>query len=298
MTSVPAASHPPPPEHPERPEASGRRVMPNWPAWAPLAALAAAFAAATVFAVLFGVIGGIFGASIGDPPASVSIASIVAQDACLIGAALLFARLSGAMPRPWQFGLERVRAIKPAIGYVIGGYLGFILFSYLWLSLIGQTDAQDEIPDELGADESTIALICVTFVVTVCAPLAEELFFRGYTFGTLRRFGLAPAALLTGLLFGLVHVFGSPFAFIVPLAAFGAVLCLLREYTGSLYPCMALHCANNSFAMASNEHWDWQIPVVLVGALACIMLLVRLLLAIWPAAATGPRPPAAAPAAA
>jgi hypothetical protein len=79
-----------------------------------------------------------------------------------------------------------------------------------------------------------------------------------------------------------VHVAGSPIAFILPLAFLGALLCLIRERTGSLYPGIALHCVNNSFALASNEHWDWQIPVILVAAPAAIALIVWLGLRVWP----------------
>ena len=65
-----------------------------------------------------------------------------------------------------------------------------------------------------------------------------------------------------------MHVFGSPIAFIVPLALLGGGLCFIREKTGSLYPGIALHCLNNSLAMASSEHWSWQVPVVLLGRAA------------------------------
>jgi membrane protease YdiL (CAAX protease family) len=168
------------------------------------------------------------------------------------------------------------------VGYVVGGYLVFVVTSYLWLAIIGEPDAKDSITEDLGAQDSTVALIAVTFVVTVCAPLAEEFFFRGYFFGALRSNGFWPAALLTGLAFGLVHVFGSPIAFIVPLALLGVALCFIRERTGSLYPGIALHCINNSVAMASSEHWSWQVPVVLVLAPACIALLIWLGLRLWP----------------
>jgi membrane protease YdiL (CAAX protease family) len=60
--------------------------------------------------------------------------------------------------------------------------------------------------------------------------------------------------------------------FLLPLGFFGFALCLLRERTGSLYPCMALHCINNSIAFGSTQNWDWQILPLLVGALGTISL--------------------------
>jgi membrane protease YdiL (CAAX protease family) len=296
MTTAPAAdSHPAPPEFPERagrgrnPPAAG--LIPSWPGWTAPAALLAGFAAALVAALMIGAVGAVFGADIADPPPSVSLLSTIAQDGCLIAAALFFARMVAA-PRPAQFGL-RPAPLKRSVLYVIGGYVGFIFLSFVWLSIIGQPDAKDTITEDLGAKDSTVALIGVTFVVTVCAPLAEEFFFRGYFFGALRKNGFWFAALLTGLAFGLVHVFGSPIAFIVPLAGLGIALCFIREKTGSLYPGIALHCLNNSVAMSSSEHWSWQVPVVLVLAPAAIAALIWLGLRLWPVA---PVPARTAPA--
>jgi membrane protease YdiL (CAAX protease family) len=282
MTTVPAAGgHPAPPDHPERPlVATAADAIPAWPGWTAPAALFAGFAAALVAGLMIALVGLIFGADLDNAPPAVSILSVIAQDACLIGSAILFARIV-APPRPAQFGLRRA-PLKRSIGYVIGGYLVFVVASYLWLAIIGQPDAKDSITEDLGAQDSTVALIGVTFVVTVCAPLAEEFFFRGYFFGALRSNGFWPAALLTGLAFGLVHVFGSPIAFILPLALLGTALCFIRERTGSLYPGIALHCVNNSVALASSEHWSWQVPVVLVLAPSCIALLIWLGLRAWP----------------
>ena len=74
-------------------------------------------------------------------------------------------------------------------------------------------------------------------LITVFAPLGEELFFRGFFFGSLRNWrGPWLAAVLTGLVFGAIHAGSSPVGYLVPLAIFGIGLCLLYEWTGSLYP--------------------------------------------------------------
>jgi membrane protease YdiL (CAAX protease family) len=291
MTTVPAAdAHPAPPEYPERPgSAPAEGLIPPWPGWTAPAALFAGFAATLLVGLIIAAVAAPFGASITDHPPSVSVLSAIAQDACLIAAALLFARMV-APPRPAQFGICAA-PLKRSVLYVVGGYLAFLVFSFLWLLVIGQSDVKDSIADKLGAKNGTVALIAVTFVVTVCAPLAEEFFFRGYFFGALRKNGFWFAALFTGLAFGIVHVFGSPIAFIVPLALLGTALCFIREKTGSLYPGIALHCINNSVAMCSSEHWSWQVPLVLVFAPAAIVVLIWLGLRLWPDAPMDARAP-------
>ena len=59
----------------------------------------------------------------------------------------------------------------------------------------------------------------MAFLVAVVAPIAEEFFFRGFFFGALRNWrGLWPAAIITGLVFGAIHVGSAEAAFLLPLA--------------------------------------------------------------------------------
>jgi membrane protease YdiL (CAAX protease family) len=109
----------------------------------------------------------------------------------------------------------------------------------------------------------------------VVAPICEEFLFRGYVFTALRGWcGTWPAAAITGLVFGAIHFGSAPALDLVPLAGLGFGLCLLYRCTGSLYPCIVAHSLNNSLAFASLEHWGWQIPVLMVAALASIGALV------------------------
>jgi membrane protease YdiL (CAAX protease family) len=190
---------------------------------------------------------------------------------CLIGAALLFARTT-AVPRPWQFGLRRTR-FWPAVGWGLLAWGAFYFFTYLWVTILGLHTGKEKLPEELGVDSSDVALVAVAVLVAVVAPIAEEFFFRGYFFAALRNWkGVWPAAIVTGAVFGSIHAGGTDAAFLVPLAFFGFALCLLRVRTGSLYPGIVLHCANNSLAFGVSEHWTWQIAVLFVGALTAIGL--------------------------
>lgn len=276
MPSVPpplVETHPgPPPDPPERPEGLPPPPLPRWAPWTAPLALVAGLGGAIFGALLIGIVAGIAGASFDKPPSGVEIGATFFQDAALIGSAVAFARLA-APPRSWQFGLRPTRA-GAAIGWAALAAVAFYVFSALWISTLG-IHQKDNLPDQLGADRSSVALVFVIVLVTVVAPIAEEVFFRGYFFAALRNWrGVWPAAVITGLVFGAIHAGSAPIGFLVPLAFLGVALCLLYERTGSLYPCIALHAFNNSLAFGSTQHWSWQIPALMLGSGVAIALLL------------------------
>ncbi|MEA2318421.1 MAG: protease family protein [Solirubrobacteraceae bacterium] len=277
---------------PELPEGVEPRRPPRWRPWTAVVALIAALCAALFGAIVIGVLAVPFGAKITDPPPAVSITATIFQDLCLIGSALLFARMSGPV-RPWHFGLRPTR-LWPAVGWMVAAWGSFYLFTGIWISIIGANPADDKITKQLGVDDSTAALIAVAFLVSVAAPVAEEFFFRGFFFNAVRNWrGVWPAAIITGLVFGSIHGSSSDPAFLLPLAFFGFALCMLYARTGSLYPCIALHCANNAVAFGATQHWTWQIPVLFACAIAVIGLVALGVRRVW-----APYPPVPAPAAA
>jgi membrane protease YdiL (CAAX protease family) len=242
-----------------------------------LAALVAAFGGALFGALVIGVIGSAAGSSFADPSPAVSISSTIVQDLSFIGAALLFANIS-ARPLPEQFGLRPTR-FWPAVGWMAAAFAAFYAFTLVWVAILGVSPDDTKLPDELGVKDSTYALLAVAFLVAVVAPIAEEFFFRGFFYGSLRNWkGPWPAAVITGLVFGAIHVGSAEAAFLLPLGFFGFSLCLLRERTGSLYPGIALHCMNNSLAFGVSQHWGWEIPVLFacsLGVIALVGLAVR-----------------------
>jgi uncharacterized protein len=253
-------------ERPPRPDPPGQ---PGWRPWTAWVALVAAFGAALMGALLIGAIAAIAGASFDDPPPAVNITATIAQDLCLVVAALLFAGLAGR-PRPDQFGLRPTHPWR-ALGWMAAAFVAFYLFTVIWVAIVGGNPNDEKLPDELGANDSTVALLAVAFLVSVVAPVAEEFFFRGFFYGALRNWrGVWPAAVITGLVFGGIHAGSADAEFLPPLAFFGFSLCLLRERTGSLYPCIVLHCANNSLAFGVSQDWTWQIAVLFAASVTLI----------------------------
>lgn len=278
MSSVPSygAWLPPagrPPEEPPRPEDGASR----WAPWTAVVAFVIGIALTLTGVIVVGVVGAIFGASFEDPPPAVNIVATVVQDAAFVGAAVMMAARAGRVV-PAQFGIVRTR-IGPALGWMVAAFVTYLVFGQLWAQVVNTTKT-DKLPSSLGADESTVALVAVCVVVTVIAPLAEELFFRGYFFGAVRNWrGPWPAAVITGLVFGGVHAGSADVVFLAPLAVLGFLLCIVRWQTGSLLPCIALHAFNNALAFSITEHWSAAGGLALaVGAPTATLLICAALL--------------------
>ena len=284
MTSVPPPSEPPASlhTHPELPDG----VLPSEPppgapspdvqappgslspvpAWAPLAAMIAAFVVATIAYLVIAAVVEAGGGNVtaGGPPGLVISATLV-QDAALIIAAVWFASLWVNGLTPASFGLRRV-SLWPAAGWTVLAFIAFWVLTAIYISVVGQPD-QQELTRDLREEESLTALIGYGVLLAFVAPLAEEVFFRGFVFGVLReKIGVVWGALATGLVFGIVHVAGSPIETVGVLIILGTLLCALYVQTGSLLPCIALHAINNSISFAATKSLPWTAGVAIVLA--------------------------------
>lgn len=240
---------------------------------------------ALLLGVFIGVMAGVIAAEIGHaagyslsspPPAAVDSATLV-QDLGFVGAAVLFARMCAPVAFS-QFGFSPARGLLRAGLLVIGALLAFLLFSAIWTAALHINSQEKQVVRELGGNSGTLGVIAATAVTCVLAPICEEVLFRGFMFRALANWrGPWVGGLITGAVFGAVHLGSAPIGDIVPLAFFGAVLCALYQRTGSLYPGIALHALNNSLAFGVNEGWGWQIAVLIVASLAAIAMLLALL---------------------
>jgi membrane protease YdiL (CAAX protease family) len=139
-----------------------------------------------------------------------------------------------------RLGLRRFRpsALK-WMGAAIGAYL---LFALVYSTVIGQPKQKD-VAEAFGAIPVQVLLI------VVAAPISEEVCFRGMLFGGLReRLPRLGAALISALIFGGLHA-TTGLSAVPVLVAFGFILALLYEKTGSIVPGILLHMLNNSVAL-------------------------------------------------
>jgi uncharacterized protein len=181
-----------------------------------------------------------------------SVAAMLAVQALLAGTLIAVALGFAARSTSLVGGLGDLglrRFARSALGIAALTYLGYIVFA-LFYALLVQPE-QEDITRDLGFDEGGLGAVAAGILIVAVAPLSEEIFFRGFMFGGLRRrFPVWLAAAVAGLIFGLLHYTGPDSIGVVPqLAVFGILLALLYERTGSLWPPIMLHVVNNSLAL-------------------------------------------------
>jgi membrane protease YdiL (CAAX protease family) len=263
------------PPRPPAPDGGGPPAAGPWlplPTWVPFATLgAAALALLVVSGFVLALWPGLSADS--DTPQGLVIALTVVQDAILVGAAVYAVRAVLGRVSPEMFGLRRT-PVQTALTWIALVYVGFWVASAVVLTLFGSPPDQ-EIVKELKDTEALDVLVGFAVLTCVVAPLAEEFFFRGFMFGVLAaRMGVAGGAVVTGLVFGLIHLPGSPLVGVVVLSVLGVGLCVLYWKTGSLLPCLALHAAHNAFSFGLTKSLPALGVLALVAGSVAVVLWV------------------------
>lgn len=170
-----------------------------------------------------------------------SVAALI-QYALMLGVLLLIAR---GLPRREVFALRLPPSPRRALGLTALALLAIWAASAALAPFLDATEEQGLVPDEWDPSRAG-AFVAFFAVVTLVAPVAEELTYRGLGFTLLAPYGTAAAVLGTGVLFALAHglVAGLPV-----LTVFGVAVAWLRARTGSVYPGMLLHAVFNGTAL-------------------------------------------------
>lgn len=160
---------------------------------------------------------------------------------------------------PWLIGRHKTTlddlGLQRLPSWLELGITPFAFLVYLFLSAVLTTLATQFLPfidfqqvQETGFDQMgqnyEYALAFLTLVIL--APVAEEVLFRGYLFGKLRRH--APtwvAILITSLLFAAVH---GAWNVGIDVFVLSIVLCLLRVWLKSIWAPILLHMLKNGIA--------------------------------------------------
>ncbi len=171
--------------------------------------------------------------------AVVLAASLVLEVVMIVAAGLFSLRRYRV---PWaDLGLRRPRrgAWWLPAALVITALI--LVYAYFALLSLAGAEPGEAVPEKAFTNLAPLLLLAVLSLAF--APIAEEIFFRGFIFGGLRgRWGTPLAALASGLLFGLAHL-GNPGSIyaIVPIAGVGALFAFGYAYSGSLLATIGAH---------------------------------------------------------
>jgi len=170
--------------------------------------------------------------------------------ACEIAAYVMIAAIVlWRLPRITHRSLRELglRSLRSADGIAVAITLGILVLArILFTFALGAVHQTNHVQTGFANFRVTDALagVLACFTAIVAAPFAEELLFRGVLFGALRsRLPAVWAALLSALLFGLVHGDAVFFPYI---ALLGFVNAMLYERTGNLIAPMIVHATNNT----------------------------------------------------
>lgn len=173
-------------------------------------------------------------------------ASVAVQLATALGFLIVPLVMAARGPVPLREALRRLGVrrfrLPSALKWMAAAVGAYLLFSAFYVALVGEPEQKD-IAEGFGAIPVQVLLI------VIAAPVSEEVCFRGMLFGGLReRLPRLAAALISGFVFGGLHALTGITA-VPPLIAFGVILALLYEKTGSIVPGILLHMLNNSVAL-------------------------------------------------
>ena len=141
--------------------------------------------------------------------------------------------------------------LAPA-GFVIYAIIATIFTTIFSLFTWFDAEQAQDVGFNLVLDGPDRIIAFITLVII--APIAEEIIFRGWLYGELRKklstevsnkVGMVISILLVSLLFGLVHLQWNVG---VNVFALSIVLCGLREITGTIYAGILLHMLKNGIA--------------------------------------------------
>lgn len=134
-----------------------------------------------------------------------------------------------------------------ALGIPVG--LGLLVAGEILMRILDVSEDQTPIMRLLKTPWGAAS---IAFMALAIAPIAEELFFRGFVYPPMaRRFSLGTAMACNGAVFAAVHLltYGSELGYLPPIFLLGFVLAGLRSWTGSILPAIVAHFVFNATSL-------------------------------------------------
>jgi uncharacterized protein len=215
-----------------------QRLKAPWEPWEAIPVALGALGSAVVASV-------VFAAVLGGPGGSTLLLTAIAFQAALAACTIIWVALRH---RGWIPAL-RLRSHRATRDVANGAWSGAALFlaaafvvlpliTVIWRSLTGTEPPAIDQP-VVPVDPTPVQIGLAVVAVIVAAPVAEEIFFRGFLFGSLRgRLSFLPSAAISAAVFALFHV--QPLLVLV-MVFVGIGFAYLFERAGSLATSIAAH---------------------------------------------------------
>jgi len=137
-------------------------------------------------------------------------------------------------------------AIAPVTVFFMWCVMGVLAFSgwNTWLEHSFDIESMQESIKLLQESKDPLTVILMAVAAVIVAPITEEVVFRGYLYAAAKRFcGPVGAILFSSLVFAAAH--GNVVA-LAPLFLLAVLLCLIYEFTGSIWASIAVHFCFNA----------------------------------------------------
>lgn len=160
---------------------------------------------------------------------------------------------------------KRVMALRRPkgsdLGYSVAGIVVYFVLFAVAIVVAEQlfpinTDQEQALGFSRGISGTGLILAFVSLVIL--PPIAEELIFRGFFYGTLRGYRLTAgwSIFITSAVFGALHLFGSADGKLLWIAfldtfMLSLVLCHLREKSGAIWAPIMVHALKNGFVFVN-----------------------------------------------
>jgi uncharacterized protein len=156
----------------------------------------------------------------------------------------------------YLFGLSGVGLrdnLKAAVWGLLAALPAVYFIHSLCLMLMGASAEPQPLLQFLAENSNTRDKILLILTAVIVAPIAEELIFRGYIFGVLRRYtGRWWAMAISALVFASIHAHIPSLAGLFTLAV---ALTLVYEGAGSLWAPIAMHSLFNAITVVFTLLW-------------------------------------------
>jgi membrane protease YdiL (CAAX protease family) len=143
-----------------------------------------------------------------------------------------------------------VFAIAPVTVFCMWCFMGFLQVTGWngWLEKVFDIDSLQESVKVLKEAKDPVVVALMAVAAVLVAPMAEEVVFRGYLYPAAKRFcGPLGGMIFSSLVFAAAH--GNVVA-LLPLFILAMLLCLIYEFTGSIWANISVHFLFNAATVA------------------------------------------------